>query len=349
MYSIVIVHFGSDSFVDDCILSIYQTTYNLDLLQIIIINNNISEFFNSNLKLFKNYKIINLKENKGPSYSRNLGVKYSIFDNLIFLDNDTKVDIHLFQQLDNYIFNNPSFVAAQLKLKLMDNPNKIDYVGEKISQLGFLVQIAELGEIDNNQYDSIKYTLAAKSAGMFIKREIFLKLGGFDQDFFIYVEETDLGFRLWHAGYKIGIAHKCIVFHKFGSSSLFLDKRNMDINSKYHGCKNYIMMNIKNSPKGYFFKILIYQTFLWMGLAFFSLIKLQTSYFILIFKGIFWNFINLKKNLKKRSAIIKSSKLEKKFFYSFLFYKKSLKYFVLKIIIPQKFGNAEGFFKNKKK
>tara|TARA_B100000315_G_C14499515_1_gene551652 strand:+ start:544 stop:1032 length:489 start_codon:yes stop_codon:yes gene_type:complete len=162
----------------------------------------------------------------------------------------------------------------------MDEPDQIDYVGEYIGTNGFLVQVAPAGTKDEGQFDKQYPILAAKSAGMFIKREAFDVAGGFDEDYFIYVEETDLGWRTWLAGYTVVFAPKCKVYHKFGTSSVILGKHKNDYNSKFHGTKNYILTFLKNLNFFYLVRILPVHIFLWLGLAWFSLFQRRLNHFL---------------------------------------------------------------------
>ena len=49
---------------------------------------------------------------------------------------------------------------------------------------------------------------------MLIKRELFLDVGGFDQDFFAIFEDVDLGWRLWLLGYQVKSCPGSIVYHR---------------------------------------------------------------------------------------------------------------------------------------
>jgi GT2 family glycosyltransferase len=69
---------------------------------------------------------------------------------------------------------------------------------------------------------------------MLIQKDIFLRAGGFDEDFFAYYEDVDLGWRLWVLGYKVIFVPTSIVYHahhgtskNFGDDKLrFLRERN---------------------------------------------------------------------------------------------------------------------------
>lgn len=53
---------------------------------------------------------------------------------------------------------------------------------------------------------------------MLIKRSVFLEVGGFDEDYFAYYEDVDLGWRLWLTGYKVTFAPNAIVYHRHHGS-----------------------------------------------------------------------------------------------------------------------------------
>jgi GT2 family glycosyltransferase len=55
-------------------------------------------------------------------------------------------------------------------------------------------------------------------AGMIARREIILKTGGFDEDFFLYGEDQDLCFRIRKLGYEIGYIDDAVVVHLGGQS-----------------------------------------------------------------------------------------------------------------------------------
>ena len=53
---------------------------------------------------------------------------------------------------------------------------------------------------------------------MIVRRDYFIELGGFDEDYFAYFEDTDLCWRAWLRGYKCVYVPSSIVYHKFGGS-----------------------------------------------------------------------------------------------------------------------------------
>ncbi|MNS13999.1 hypothetical protein D3C72_456040 [compost metagenome] len=78
---------------------------------------------------------------------------------------------------------------------------------------------------------------------MLIDREIYLEAGGFDEDFFAYFEDVDLGWRLWVLGYRVALCPEAIAYHRHnGTSSKFGWHKKLVLferNSLYAVIKNY--------------------------------------------------------------------------------------------------------------
>lgn len=348
--SIVIINHNGKDYLENCIRSVQGSNNNVNL-EIVVVDNGSDDYLSEIKNLVKNpfpLKLVSLDKNYGPAMARNIGVANSVGKYIGFLDNDTEVDKNWADLALREFTKNKKLGIIQCKLILAKERNKLDYVGEYIGTNGFLVQRAQAGEIDNSQYENKIIILAAKSAGMFIRRKTFFEAGQFDSDYFIYVEETDLGWRSWLVGYEAKYIPKSIVYHHFGTSSIILDKKVNDRNAKFHGTKNYILTLIKNLENINLIKILPVHVALWEGLAFYSLIvKRNFNNFKWINQGIFWNITNLNTSILKRNDINNRRLVSDKILLPKLMVKKPFFYFINKVITKQKVGNAEGFNKTK--
>lgn len=345
--TIIVINFNGKKYILNCLKSIFKNCYqNYEI--IVVDNGSTDDSLQAIRKIFKdkkNLQFLNLKRNFGPAYARNQGVKKAKGDYLGFLDNDTLVNQNWIKEALVEFEKNKKLGIVQCKLLLAQEKNKIDYVGEFLGQNGFLVQIAKGGEKDKGQYEKKINILAAKSAGMFIRKELFLKLGGFDPDYFIYVEETDLGWRSWLLGYETLFVPKSIVYHESGISTIILGKSKTDFNAKFHGTKNYILTLFKNLETINLWKILPIHLFLWVGLAWFMFFRGYFRQFLWIHQGIFWNIINLKKNIKKRKKIQGKRVVRDQDLFKIFMKRKSFSYFLNKVIKPHQVGNADSFLK----
>lgn len=345
--SVIIVNHNGRAYIEKCVRSLLLS--NTKQLEIIVVDNasqdtsiqNLQKKFSKEIKS-SSLLIVSLDTNFGPAKARNEGVAVSSGEYLCFLDNDTQVEKNWAEEAKKLFRKDPSIGIIQCKLLLADKKT-IDYIGEYMSSNGFLVQKVRGGTIDNGSYDSIEPILAAKSAGMFIRRVAFDKAGGFDEDYFIYVEETDLGWRTWLMGYKNVFLPSSIVYHDSGTSTIILGSGKVKQLARYHGSKNYILMHLKNLELLNVVKILPLHVFLWAGLAIFISAKGQIREGYWIFRGILWNIVHLPKNLKKRSQIQTARKVSDQKLFAIWMKQRPLSYFFHKVIDKHTVGNAQSY------
>ena len=71
----------------------------------------------------------------------------------------------------------------------------------------------EFGEYDQGQHDVVRDVLAVSTAGMLIRRDVFERLGGFDERFGLYRDDVDLGWRVVRSGHRVVVCPDAVVFH----------------------------------------------------------------------------------------------------------------------------------------
>lgn len=346
LVSVVIVNYNGKKYVEHCVKSILSATY--PSLEVIVADNGSTDGSVPGLKekfgRDRRFKVIEIGENKGPAFARNRGVEVASGKYIAFLDNDTEPERSWLEPLVETLESDPSLGACQCKLLLMNERDRIDYVGDYISNLGFLIQRVPGGEIDTGQADSRDEILSAKSAAMIIRAKVFREIGGFDEDYFIYVEETDLAWRTWLKGSRIIFVPESRVYHEFGTSQVILgDKQNHLV--KFHGTKNYITTLLKNLGTLSVLKVVPVHIACWFGIAFWSFTKGQVSDAQNVLKGIFWVFINFNQILKKRSAIQEARVVSDEKLLPIIMRRKDFHYFYEKLTVQHKVGNAEGFYR----
>jgi GT2 family glycosyltransferase len=306
LVSVVIVNYNGKHYLKDCIDSILGSmpaNY-----EIIVADNNSSDDSVPYIQAafaphLQKMKFLVLDKNYGPAKARNKAMEIANGKYVAFLDNDTKVDKDWLITAIDLFRSDETIGCIQCKLLLMDQKDRFDYAGEYLDHKGFLVQRALHKEIDQGQHDQYVEILAAKSAGMFIRKDVFEKINGFDEDYFIYVEETDLGWRSWHLGYKTVFCPESIVYHKFSTSSIILTQEKHNYNIRFHGTKNYITTLVKNLSARSMIVILPTHIAIWFLFAFFLIFTGNFRSAAHVIKGISWVGFNIRNILQKRSAI----------------------------------------------
>jgi len=327
-FSIIIVNYNGKKYLSNCLQSIFLNDYSN--FEIIIVDNNSTDnsifFIKKKFSEFLNkIKIISLTKNFGPAYARNQGVKIAKGKIISFLDNDTEVDINWLKTANSEFKKDKKLGCIQSKLLLLDEKNSFDYAGDYLNQFGLLSHRATYKDYDTGQFNQKEIIFSAKSAGMFIRKDIFNLIHGFDTDYFIYVEETDLCWRSWLKGYKTIYCPTSIVYHGFGGSFKLLKSSFTTYNLRFHGTKNYILTMLKNLSTPKLIKILPIQIIIFILFSFYLLIlkfKIKESFYVIL--GIIWNLKNIKKTLSKRQIIQKNRKITEEKLFSYIYKKENI-------------------------
>lgn len=330
--SVVIVTHNGKEYVDACVRAVFESGYSD--IGVIVVDNGSQD---GTIPLLKekygtrdDFKLVVLDRNYGPAYARNRGVEQAKGKYLAFLDNDTRPDPDWFLEPVKMMEEDLTIGACQCKLLLMDEPDRIDYVGDYLSQFGFLVQRGAYRTLDKGQFDEAVEIFSAKSAGMLMRKEAFDKAGGFDPDYFIYVEETDLAWRVWLAGYRVVFAPNSKVFHKFGASGEILGRERQNFLLRCYGSRNYLATLFKNLDFLNLLKILPVHFFLWVGIA--SLLVLRGDFGSgrAVFRGLADFASRLRSLYKKRGRIQRERVVSDRELLPRIMRRESLSYFYRK-------------------
>lgn len=202
--SIIILNYNNKNIINRCIDSLikYNKRYNYE---IIVVDNNSTDGSYEELKVkYKNkIKLVKNKVN-GCSSGRNLGVENATKDYILFLDSDQWVLNDYW--LDNY-------------LELIESNNKIGAIGWAAGWFddnGYSYRT-----VDQFPYSSLAPNLLARkdigylgAGGMFMKKELFKKINGFDINYDpTCYEDTDISLKIRHEGYELLYCRYLGVFH----------------------------------------------------------------------------------------------------------------------------------------
>ncbi|MGL5825605.1 MAG: glycosyltransferase, partial [Nocardioides sp.] len=99
------------------------------------------------------------------------------------------------------------------KLREWPSLRRLQEVGVTMSGTGRRETGLERGEYDQGQHDRVREVLAVHSAGMLIRRSVFVELGGFERSLPIFGNDLDLGWRAARAGFRTVVVPAAIVFH----------------------------------------------------------------------------------------------------------------------------------------
>lgn len=171
-------------------------------------------------------------ENRGFCAGNNQGIRLARGRYIALLNNDAEADPHWLQELLSGICSGPGIGMCASKILLHRSPDVIDKVGHLIFPDG-QNRGRGCGERDCGQYDQPEEVLLPDGCAALYDRRLFDTAGCFDEDFFAYGDDAELGLRGRLAGWRCLYVPAAIAYHhhsetlgRFSEQRLLLVERN---------------------------------------------------------------------------------------------------------------------------
>jgi len=312
--SVIIPNWNGRDLLKDCLKSLKNQSYKN--FEIILVDNGSTdgsvEYVKNN---FPKVRIISLQKNFGFARAINEGVKVSRAEYIVLLNNDTSVDKEFIKKLIECAELHPEVISVNSKLLNFYNKKIIDGVGILINEVGQARSI-DWQEKDKGQYNSEQYIFGATGGASLFRRESFVKLGLFDENYFMYSEEVDFAFRAQFQRYKSIFCPEAKVFHKHKATA-----KKFSAHVEYWQFRNMTQTIVKDFPVSILFK-----KWRWLKII---LVHLNTIFFQLR-NGYFWPpvladlwiLFHLPQLLHERKRIQSSRKVSDEYIESFMKEKK---------------------------
>jgi len=296
LVSIIVVNWNGGRVFENYLKSLSKIDY--PNWELIVVDNGSEDESNELTKLIKGTKLIQNKKNLGFARANNQGYKRAKGKYILLLNNDTRVTRTFLTKLVSRIEEDETIGVIQPKIRMMDKPKYLDNAGSFWTWIGFLHHRG-FGRRDSKEFSKEREIFSAKGAAMLVRREVIEKVGLFDRDFVSYFEESDFCWRTWLAGWRVLFYPRAVIYHKVGFTISRLDIG--DIN--YHYYKNRINSLIKNLGARQLAITFPVHIAISKGIAFVFLVRGRPKNGLMIIKALWWNFINLKKTLRKRRRV----------------------------------------------
>jgi GT2 family glycosyltransferase len=320
--SVLILSWNKKEYLKTCLPTLEKVSYKN--LEIIVVDNGSKDGTIEYLK--KNHpkvKIVANKTNLGFAGGNNAGLKKVTGDYILLLNNDTKVTKGFIEPLVKVLDTRPDIGVVQSKIIWMEDHSRLDSIGAFLTNTGFLYHYGYL-QHDKKAYDKQVYVYTVKGASMLMRADMVKRTGLFDDDYFIYFEETDFCHRVWLAGYKIIYEPKSVIYHKVGGTSNALDNSFV----QYHSFKNRICTYLKNLGTWEMIKLLPFHLVLCEIAAIGFIFNKRPKHFVTIHKAIWWNIKNFNTTMQKRKHVqTVIRKVSDRSFFPLVTHNMSMKYY----------------------
>ncbi len=162
------------------------------------------------------YDLICLESNYGFSKAVNIGIEHSNAEFVILLNNDTEIQDGFVSELLKCIKSDSQIFSVSAQMLQMGKPEYIDDAGDDLCALGWGIQRYRGEKIHNDR--RVENIFSACAGAAIYRKHVFNEIGYFDESFFAYLEDVDLGYRAILHGYRNLYCSSAKVLH-YGSGT----------------------------------------------------------------------------------------------------------------------------------
>lgn len=180
--------------------------------------------------------------NRGFCAANNQGIAAARAPFIALLNNDAEADPHWLAALRRCFDGRPQVGMAASKILVYEDPRRIDKAGHLI-YLDGQNRGRGSGEIDRGQYDRLEETLWPDGCAAMYRRAMLEEIGGFDEDFFAYGDDAELGLRARWAGWTCLYTPDAVVRHHRGATLGLTSTRRLELIER-----NRILLAVKLFP-----------------------------------------------------------------------------------------------------
>ena len=218
--AILIVSYNARQYLPDCLNSVLASRDEGITRRIVVVDNasadGSAEYVADN---FPDVDLVRSHINRGFAGGNNLGwdfirKTYPDTDLLALLNPDTIVADGWLWPMAECIRADDTVAITQAKLRLHPRTDRLNSAGNRNHFLGFGF-VTAYEELDRGQYDRIRPIDFASGAAAMIRCSLLRRVGLFDQDMFLYLEDTDLSWKVRQMGYQVLFVPASLVYHKY--------------------------------------------------------------------------------------------------------------------------------------
>lgn len=238
--SVIVVNYNGRHWLEGCLTAINTQLTGSE--ELIVVDNG-SDDGSADLvrDRFPDVRLLALSRNFGFAGGNNAGARIAAGSYLAFLNNDTVAQPGWLNALRTPFHRDPSVGLTTSRIVYLHDSSLIDSAGDGYLRAGGAYKRFH-GQLSARADDS-REVFGACGAACMVRRDLFVELGGFDEDFFMVYEDVDLSYRARLRGYRCVYVPEAVIHHA-GSGTL---RRNSTA-AVYFGQRNLEWTYLKNTP-----------------------------------------------------------------------------------------------------
>ena len=223
--SVVVVNYRGDDDTVTCLRALRdQLDYPADRLQLICVDNASGDGGAERIRA-AGFDVVESPVNLGFAGGCNVGVQHATGTVLAFLNNDARPGADWVTSAVDVLRTEPTVAAVASKVLDWDGHN-IDFVDAGLTWFGMGYKRhagQPVSDFPAGTHDQARDVLFATGSAMFVRTDVFKALGGFDERFFMFYEDVDLGWRLNLRGWRVRYEPRSVAYHRHHASMSKVD------------------------------------------------------------------------------------------------------------------------------
>lgn len=264
--SIIIVNWNGLEHLETCLESLKAQTFRE--FEVVLVDNGSADGSQQFIKArYPWVKLVELRENTGFATGNNVGLAHASGEYIVALNNDTRAEANWLETVVRVADDNPHVGMVGSRICSFDDPDLIDSLGHGVCRDGMSRGRFRLRRYSTIRMQEVEEILFPSACVALYRRAMLDQTGFFDDDFFAYAEDTDLGLRGRLAGWDALLATGAVVYHKYSKTGGVFSPFKIYLVERNHywvALKNFPLPLLLLVP---FFTVVRYLVQLWVVLS----------------------------------------------------------------------------------
>jgi GT2 family glycosyltransferase len=243
LVSAIVVNWNGVAMLQDALASLFAQTW--PALEVILVDNGSTDGSVEQAERCFGNKLVVIRNAKNEGFARgnNVGLASAKGEWIFLLNSDAVCDSDVIAELMRFVADKPDVGQLACRVLQAERPHVFDSAGLLLYPDG-VSRARGWQEKDQGQYDRPEEVLAPHGCACALRKAMLDRIGGFDEDFFCYLEDLDLGVRAQLAGWKCWYVPTTRVRHQKSATA-----GNYSIFKAYHVERNRIYCLWKWMPR----------------------------------------------------------------------------------------------------
>jgi GT2 family glycosyltransferase len=216
LVSLIVVNWNGGRYLEECLNSILNQSYKPT--EILIVDNASSDDSHTILEKFPSIRLIQNRSNLGYGPANNQGISAARGEIIAFINNDVVLDPDWLGNIVSVLLSSENIGMCAGKTLSYFQKDTIDNTGHLLFWDGINRGRGRMQK-DAGQFDEVRHAFFPSGSACVFKTSAFQQIGTFDEDFFLYGDDAEIGIRARLAGWECAFVPNAVAYHRYSASS----------------------------------------------------------------------------------------------------------------------------------